>query len=230
MIKTANIYKRAVRGRIRTSYLASPALVLHVCHNLLDGVLALLWMVCPAVIEVDNLLPLLQNSLRSQWNVNRETRPSSSLPPCLPNPTATDLVEATSWVLGSLLGAQSKNQRRYVVWLECLDHLFRHDGRRHGGTSIRGNGIDVNVVLVAFKGQRSREPKNTAFLFVVSTRAFALHSHVRGCSYGCGVVRLAKVTVDTTGGSGVHNTTKFLLEKNGPCRLGDFVSAAKMDI
>jgi hypothetical protein len=138
------------------------ASVLHVGHDLLNRVLRLGGVVGTAV-KGDNRLPVLENLLRGEGNINGEAVAASSLPSSLAAPTATDLIETTSRVR-ALVTAESKDKRSNVVRLESLNHLLGHDGSGHGGTSIGSNGVDVDAVLVTLKSKGSRETKNTTFL------------------------------------------------------------------
>ena len=114
-------------------------------------------------IKVDNISPVLDNLLRHQRDVDGETVTTSSLPPGATAPAAADLVEAACGI-GALVAAESEDERRNVVGLESLDHLLRHDGSRHSSASVRGDGVDVDVVLETLEGQGAGESEDTAFL------------------------------------------------------------------
>lgn len=139
-------------------------LVLHVGHDLLQAVLSLLGVVCAAIVEVDDLLPVLNNLLRNQGNVNGEAVATGSLPSGLADPTAADLVQAAGGVR-ALVAAESEDKRSNVVGLEGVNHLLRHDGGGHGGTGVGSNGVDVDAVLEALESKGTREAENTAFLW-----------------------------------------------------------------
>ena len=115
------------------------------------------------LIEGNNVLPVLENLLGGERNVDGEAVATCSLPAGLANPTASDFVETSSRDR-ALVTAQGEDNGGNVFGLEGLDKLFGEDGSGHGGTSIWCNGVDIDSVLVTFDGQSAREAKNTAFL------------------------------------------------------------------
>lgn len=121
-------------------------------------------MVRPAVIEVDNSFPVLDNLLGNKLDVHREAVSTGSLPASATAPATSNLVKA-SCGSRALVATESEDEGCYVVRLEGLNHLFGHDGGGHGSASIRGDGVDEDVVLVTLKGQCARETKNTTFLY-----------------------------------------------------------------
>lgn len=171
---------------------------------------------------------MLDDLLRNQLHVDGEAMTAGSLPAGLAAPTAADLVESASR-LGAAVAAESEDERRNIVGLEGLDHLLGHDGGGHLSAGVGGDGVDVDVVLLALNGSGTRESKDTAFLFN--------NCQYLGCckgslvsTYGGGVVGLAKVAVDTAGGGGVDDTAVLLLEEVGPSSLGGLVGATKVDV
>lgn len=151
-----------VHEKMGCSYLSRAGLVLHIRHDLLETVLGLRGMV-GAVVKSDDVVPVLDNLLRSQGNVDGEAVTSSALPPGLADPTAANLVEATGGV-GNLVAGESEDERSNVVGLEGLDKLLGKDGLGHGSTGVGGDSIDEDVVLRTLERKSAREAENGAFL------------------------------------------------------------------
>lgn len=148
--------------RGKCSYLVA-SLVLNVQHDLADRVLGLLRIVYVLALKVNNVLPVLDNLLGSEDDVNGEAVTGSTLPAGTASPTAADFVEAARGV-GALVAAESEDERGNVVGLEGLDELLGHDGGGHGGTGVGSNGVDVDAVLETLEGQSTGESEDTAFL------------------------------------------------------------------
>jgi hypothetical protein len=156
--------------------------------------------VSASIIEVGNALPVLEDSLRGELDIDREAVASSSLPPSSGKPTRAHLVEAASRHR-SLVRDKQDHERGVVVGLESLYHLLRHDRAGHLCAGIGSNDVDEDVVLLALKSKRLGETKDTAL--------------------GRGVVGLAEVSVDTASRSGVEDASILLLEHVRPSSLGD---------
>lgn len=168
-------------------------------------------MISLAVVKVGNLLvPHGLDGLRGELHINRELSTSTALPSGLTSPSGARLEETACRLAGHLVGRHDQHDWDDVVGLEGADHLLGHDRGGHGGTGIGRDVVDEDVVLLALTGESTTESKDATL--------------------GCGVVGLAKVTVDTGGGGGVDDTTVFLLEEVGPCGFGGLVSAAEMDV
>jgi hypothetical protein len=153
-----------------------------------------------AVLEVGDALPVLEDLLRSELDIDGETVTASALPPCSGKPARAHLVEAASRYR-SLVRDQQDNKRSIVVGLKSLNNLLRHDGAGHLCASVGGNGVDKDIVLLALQSKRLGETEDTAL--------------------GRGVVGLAEVSVNTTGGSGVEDAAVLLLEHVRPSSLCD---------
>lgn len=106
---------------------------------------------------------MLDNLLRDKLDIHREAVTTGSLPAGLSTPAAAYLIQPAGGV-GAAVTAESEDERSNVVGLEGLDHLGGHDGSRHGSTSVGGDGVDKDVVFLAFDGECSGETENTAFL------------------------------------------------------------------
>jgi hypothetical protein len=185
-------------------------LVFQICHDLLRPGRWVLRMVRPTIIEIDDLLPLLLNRFRRELDVDRELCATRALPPRLTHPAGSDLKQSSRSGLGDFVRAQKKHSRSDVVGLESLHHLLGHDGAGHVRAGVGRDGVDVDVVLLAFSGKRPREAQDTA---------------LRRC-----IIRLAEVAVNAGSGSGVHNAAVLLLEHVRPCSLADFVGASQVHI
>jgi len=114
-------------------------------------------------VEGNNVLPVIDNLLGDEGDIHREAVAASSLPASLTAPAASDLVQ-TAIRSRALVTAESKDKRSNVVGLESLDHLLGHDGGGHGSTSVGGDGVDVDAVLVTLKSKSAREAEDTTFL------------------------------------------------------------------
>jgi hypothetical protein len=123
---------------------------------------------------------------------------TSALPPRRCEPAGAHLIQSASWLRG-LVRYEEKDNRGIVVGLEGLDNLLGHDRAGQLGASIRRNGVDVDVILLALKRERLGEAKNTAL--------------------GRGIVCLAKVAVDAAGRGSVEDAAVLLLEHVWPCGL-----------
>ena len=77
--------------------------------------------------------------------------------------TANLEVETCRWFWYGI-GEDSHDHGRDLVRLKGLHELFGHDGTRHVGSSVGGNGVDVNVVFGALAGKSTGEAKNAEFL------------------------------------------------------------------
>ena len=139
-------------------------LVLHVGHDLLETILALLRVVSPAV-KGDNVLPVLEDLLGGEGDIDGEAVTASSLPPGLTDPATANLVEAAGRV-GDLVAREGEDEGRDVVGLEGLNKLLGKDGLGHGGTGVGGDGVDVDVVLGTLKSESPGETEDTSFLQV----------------------------------------------------------------
>lgn len=221
-----NGYRQKKRKR-KYSYLAA-SLILQVTHNVGKRVCGALRVSGAAVLKISNLLPVLDNLLGGQVNVNGESVATSLLPAGSGAPTTANLVESASGVRADV-AAESENQRRNIVGLEGLEHLRSEDRLGHGSTSVRSNGVDIDVVLGTLDSKSARETQDTAFL----TSLVGVSSHGQGqClrTYSSRVVGLAEVSVNTGSGGGVDDTAVLLLEEVRPGSLGNLVSAAKVDV
>lgn len=114
-------------------------------------------MVCPSVVEVNNLGPVRNNVFGGQLLIHRETMASRSLPSCSSDPAASNFKEASGGRFWHLVAAEQYYQRCYVIWLEGLNHLFRHDRSGHGGTGIGCDCVNIDVVFRAFAGESAGE-------------------------------------------------------------------------
>jgi hypothetical protein len=121
-------------------------------------------MVSSPVVEVDNLGPVRNNVLGGQLLVHREAMTSRSLPSCSSNPATSDFEKTSSWWFGHLITAEQDYQRCYVIWLEGLNHLFRHDRSSHSGASIGCDCVNIDVIFRTFAGEGTGETKDAAFL------------------------------------------------------------------
>lgn len=139
-------------------------LIPHVSHDTLQAFLGVFRMVCSSIIEIDNLCPLLKDIFRRKLLVYGEAMATRSLPPCSSNPAASNFKEATSRWRWHLITAEQNNQRRYVVWLESLNHLLGHDCSGHGSTGVGCDCVNINIVFRTFTGKRTGETKDTTFL------------------------------------------------------------------
>jgi len=184
--------------------------VAHVSHDLLGAGGRILGVISAAVVEVEDLGPLSENRLRCECNVDGEASTAGPLPSGLSGPTGANFEETASVRLRDLVRAECEDNRSYVVRLECLHHLLRHNGAGHVGACVRCDGVDEDVVLFAFSCQSTREPEDTTL--------------------GGSVVGLPEVAVDTRGGGGVDDTAILLLQHVRPRSLADLVCAAKVDI
>lgn len=146
------------------SYLGlAAALVLHVGHDLAQAVLGLLGVVSP-LVKSDDVLPLLEDSLGGERDIDGEAVTTGPLPPGTANPTAADLVQTTGRVFGYLVAAESEDNGCDIVGLESLDKLLWENCPGHGGTSVGGNRVDIDVVLDTLEGQSTGQAKDGAFL------------------------------------------------------------------
>ncbi len=87
-----------------------------------------------------------------------------SLPPCSTNPAASDFKETAGGRFWHLVTAKQYYQGCYVIWLEGLNHLFRHDRSGHSGAGIGCDCVNIDVVFYTFAGQGAGETQYTAFL------------------------------------------------------------------
>ncbi len=147
------------------SYLAGA--VFQVAHNLADRIRCRLGVVHILALKVYHILPVLENLLGLDGLVDREAVTSSALPAGAAAPTAAYLIEVASRV-GADVAAESQNEGRNVVGLECLNHLLGHDGAGHGSASVGSNGVDVDIVLGTLAGQSTGETEDTTFLILLA--------------------------------------------------------------
>ncbi len=166
-------------------------------------------MVSTAIFEVGDALPLLKNSLGGKLNVDREAVTASSLPPSSGKPTGAHLVQTASRH-GRLVRNEEDDEGSVVVRLESLDDLLRHDRTGHRCASVGSNGVDEDVVLLAFQSESPRETKDTAL--------------------GGSIVGLSEVAIDTACGSGVQDAAVLLLQHVRPSSLGDRVCAVQVNL
>ena len=149
------------------------------------------------LIKRHNPLPLLRHSLRRQLDINRKPVSARALPPRLALPSTTDFVQPARRVRsGDLVGAQSGDQRGNVVRLERLHHLLRHDRPRHGGASIRRDGVDEDVVFLTLQRQRPRQSQDRT-----------LRSRI---------IRLSEIAINTARASRINHTSILLLQEMRP--------------
>lgn len=147
-----------------TALRVTAAAVAHVGHDLLRTGLAIFGVVRTAIVEVGDLLPVLEHFLRGKLNVDRESMTAGTLPASAAEPAAATLVQTLCAGLRHNVRAKKSHQGSNVVRLERLDHLLGHDGTGHVGTSIGGNGVDLDVVLSTLESKSARESKNSEFL------------------------------------------------------------------
>jgi hypothetical protein len=167
-----------------------------------------------AAVEGNNVLPVLHNLLRYQFHINWEAVTAGSLPSGLANPAAANFVETSSWLLWNLVTAEGDDKRRDIVWLESLNELLGEDSSCHLSASIGGNSVDKDVVLETLEGKSAGEAKDTAFLGLVSIlprRKERIEDFYDYQTYRSSIVGLSKVSIDTTGGGGVNDTSILLL-------------------
>lgn len=168
-----------------------------VLHNSLEGFLSGFGVGSTAILKVGDTRPSFSNLLWRKRTVGGEANATGALPADLGNPTAANFKDAAGFLVAAV--SEVADERSDVFGLEGLDHLGRHNGSSHTGTSVGSNDVADNVLALAFKGKRLGETNNTEF--------------------GSAVVGLAKVAIQTDGRSSVNDTTVLLLGKVGPGSL-----------
>src|SRR2546421_2935011 len=118
LLMTFNSSYSMIQTRGSLYLLTSFRFILHIRHDALQSVLCIFWVIRSPIIEVDNLVPHLNNGFRCERDIQRESVTTGSLPPGATNPSTSNFEKTTSWWRRHFVATQSSHKGGDIVRFE----------------------------------------------------------------------------------------------------------------
>lgn len=137
----------------------------HILHTVLTPISWAIRMIRHAIIKVADLVKLLRHCFHRRHAILMwEVYAARTLPARRREPAGARFVEAPMVRLRAVFTAEQRNERSDVVGAEGLHFGFRTDGARHVRACAWGDGVDEDVVFLAFARKGLGKADYGAFL------------------------------------------------------------------